>query len=66
MRRELSMLYSRFYAFLLGGIVVIYQMQKYPEILIFLGYSFWVPQIYHSARNDHRKPLLKRYIFGKP
>lgn len=45
MRRELSMLYSRFYACLLGGILVIYQMQKYPDVLIFAAYSFWVPQV---------------------
>jgi hypothetical protein len=38
------------------------QMQQYPAVLVFLVYSFWVPQIYHSARYDHRKPMLKRLV----
>jgi len=64
MRRELSMLYSRFYGCLLAGIVVIYQMQRFSGVLILLIYSFWVPQIVHNMHHDHRKPLLIRYIVG--
>uniref|UniRef100_A0A7S0HZX6 RING-type E3 ubiquitin transferase n=1 Tax=Hanusia phi TaxID=3032 RepID=A0A7S0HZX6_9CRYP len=64
MRRELSMLYSRFYGCLLAGIVLIYQMQRYTGALVLLIYSFWVPQIVHSIHHDHRKPLLLRYIIG--
>ena len=33
MRRELSMLYSRFYGCLLAGIVLIYQMQHFSGTL---------------------------------
>ena len=61
MRRELSMLYSRFYGCLLAGIVLIYQMQRYSGVLILLIYSFWLPQIIHNIHHDHRKPLLIRY-----
>jgi len=64
MRRELSMLYSRFYGCLLAGIVLIYQMQRYSGVLILLVYSFWFPQIIHNIHHDHRKPLLIRYIVG--
>ena len=60
MRRELSMLYSRFYGCLLAGIVFIYQMQKYSTIVMLGTYSFWVPQIIHNIHHDHRKPLLVR------
>ena len=56
MRRELSMLYSRFYGCLLAGIVLIYQMQRYSGVLILLVYSFWFPQIIHNIHHDHRKP----------
>ena len=61
MRRELSMLYSRFYGCLLAGIVLIYQLQRFSGVLVLLLYSFWVPQIVHNIHHDHRKPLLIRY-----
>jgi hypothetical protein len=64
MRRELSMLYSRFYGCLLAGIVVIYQMQHYSGALVLGMYSFWIPQIVHNVQHDHRRPLLVRYIVG--
>mmetsp|Transcript_71804 Transcript_71804/g.149994 ORF Transcript_71804/g.149994 Transcript_71804/m.149994 type:complete len:647 (+) Transcript_71804:352-2292(+) len=64
MRRELSMLYSRFYGCLLAGIILIYQMQQYSGALALLIYSFWLPQIVHNVQHDHRRPLLIRYIVG--
>ena len=64
MRRELSMLYSRFYGCLLAGIILIYQLQRHSGVLILIVYSFWVPQIIHNIHHDHRKPLLVRYIVG--
>ena len=64
MRRELSMLYSRFYGSLLFGIFVLYEFQNYWRVFVFILYSFWVPQIIFSAYEDHRRPLHLIYIVG--
>lgn len=64
MRRELSMLYSRFYGSLLLGIVLLYQMQNHLRFFLFALYSFWVPQIVLNVIEDHRRPLLPIYILG--
>ncbi len=64
MRRELSMLYSRFYGSLLVGLFLLYQLQDHLRIFIFALYSFWVPQILLNIVEDHRRPLLPMYIIG--
>lgn len=64
MRRELSMLYSRFYGSLLVGLFLLYQLQDHLQIFIFALYSFWVPQIVLNIVEDHRRPLLPMYILG--
>jgi transmembrane E3 ubiquitin-protein ligase len=38
--------------------------QRYPWVLVFLLYSFWVPQIVHSVRTGIKKPLLDYYYIG--
>lgn len=62
MRRELSMLYSRFYGALLIGIFLLYQLQNHIRLFVFGLYSFWLPQIILNAIEDHRRPLLPVYI----
>lgn len=64
MRRELSMLYSRFYGSLLLGIFLLYQLQNHVRFFVFGLYSFWVPQIILNIVEDHRRPLLPVYIAG--
>lgn len=64
MRRELSMLYSRFYGSLLVGIFLLYQMQNHVRFFLFALYSFWVPQIVLNVVEDHRRPLLPVYIIA--
>lgn len=64
MRRELSMLYSRFYGSLLFGLFLLYQLHDHMRIFIFALYSFWVPQIILNIVEDHRRPLLPMYIIG--
>lgn len=64
MRRELSMLYSRFYGSLLLGIFLLYQMQNHLRFFLFALYSFWVPQIVLNVVEDHRRPLLPVYIIA--
>lgn len=64
MRRELSMLYSRFYGSLLLGIFLLYQLQSHVRFFVMALYSFWVPQIILNAVEDHRRPLLPVYIIA--
>ncbi|KAJ6734123.1 TRANSMEMBRANE E3 UBIQUITIN-PROTEIN LIGASE 1-LIKE [Salix purpurea] len=55
MRRELSVLYSRFYGILLGGILFMYEFHNYLRLILLLMYSFWVPQIITNIIRDSRK-----------
>jgi Ring finger domain len=64
MRRELSLLYSRFYGSLLLGIVILYQLQNHLKYFVFALYAFWLPQIVLNVVGDHRKPLHPMYILG--
>ncbi|KAI4322694.1 hypothetical protein L6164_022364 [Bauhinia variegata] len=64
MRRELSVLYSRFYGILLGGILLVYEFHNYLKPILLLVYSFWIPQIITNVVRDSRKPLHPHYILG--
>ncbi|EOX99456.1 RING/U-box superfamily protein isoform 2 [Theobroma cacao] len=64
MRRELSVLYSRFYGILLGGILVMYEFHNFLRPILLLLYSFWIPQIITNVIRDSRKPLHPHYILG--
>lgn len=64
MRRELSVLYSRFYGILLGGILVMYEFHNFLRPILFIMYSFWIPQIINNVIRDTRKPLHPHYILG--
>lgn len=64
MRRELSVLYSRFYGILLGGILVVYELHAFLRPILFVMYSFWIPQIITNVIRDTRKPLHPHYILG--
>lgn len=64
MRRELSVLYSRFYGVLLGGILIMYEFHSMLRYILFSFYSFWIPQIVTNVTHDTRKSLHLHYIFG--
>lgn len=64
MRRELSVLYSRFYGILLGGILVMYEFHRFLRPILLLVHSFWIPQIITNVIRDSRKPLHPYYILG--
>ncbi|KAK2651154.1 hypothetical protein Ddye_018643 [Dipteronia dyeriana] len=64
MRRELSVLYSRFYGILLGGILVMYEFHNFLRPILLLMYSFWIPQIITNVVRDSRKFLHPYYILG--
>jgi hypothetical protein len=45
LRRELSVLYSRFYGVLLVGLLIVYQAQWALRYVLFAFFSFWWPQV---------------------
>ncbi|KAI3438284.1 hypothetical protein D9Q98_000719 [Chlorella vulgaris] len=62
--REVSVLYARFYAALLGGILLTYQLQRHMPLLMFVFFSFWLPQIVLCLRTDCRQPLRPEFVLG--
>lgn len=63
-RRDLSILYSRFYGGFLGGLFVMYWLQRAPWLIALLCNSYWMPQIVWNAWNGNKKPLLPAYVLG--
>ncbi|XP_042458705.1 transmembrane E3 ubiquitin-protein ligase FLY2-like isoform X1 [Zingiber officinale] len=64
MRHELSVLYSRFYGILLGGVLFMYELHNFLRPILLVMYSFWIPQIITNVVRDTRKPLHPHYIIG--
>lgn len=64
LRRELTTLYSRFYLSLCAGIGVFYNASNHLPVLVFICYSFWVPQIVHNIHREVRNPLDPGYLYG--
>lgn len=49
---------------LLGGILIMYEFHNFLRPILFLMYSFWIPQIITNIIRDSRKPLHPHYILG--
>ncbi|TMW66976.1 hypothetical protein Poli38472_012092 [Pythium oligandrum] len=64
LRRELTTLYSRFYLSLLGGLAIFYNFSSHLPLLVFICYSFWVPQIVHNVHREVRNPFDLGYLYG--
>ncbi|KAI9919123.1 hypothetical protein PsorP6_012015 [Peronosclerospora sorghi] len=64
LRRELTTLYSRFYLSLLAGLCFFYNFSSHLPVLVFLCYSFWVPQIVHNVHREVRNPFDHWYLYG--
>jgi hypothetical protein len=64
-RREVSLLYSRFYGVLITVVLIGYQFPDLIQLLVFLSFSFWIPQIVQNAVRDSNRPAFStRYIIG--
>ena len=63
-RRALSVLYSRFYCALIASIIIMWRFWDYQHALMFIAYSFWVPQIVFNVVNDCHNPFTPKYIYG--
>ena len=63
-RRELSNLYSRFYAVVLLGLVFMYQFSEYLRLFVLVVYSFWLPQVAYSIYANARRPMTPAFVIG--
>lgn len=63
-QRELSVLYLRFYGFLVFGFLVIYYFNQLFIVFVFILYSFWIPQIFCNATRDSNRSLKHSYVIG--
>ena len=50
--------------FLLGGILIMYELHNLLRYILLFFYSFWIPQIVANVVRDSRKPLHPHYILG--
>merc|ERR1711871_1820243 len=64
MRRELGILYARFYCSMLLGIALLYQFWGSSHVLVFAAFSFWIPQICLNAYLDSSNPFEWPYMIG--
>ncbi|KJE96786.1 hypothetical protein CAOG_07055 [Capsaspora owczarzaki ATCC 30864] len=63
-RREVSMFYTRMYLALLIGIFVGYSWLSHIKLLLFVAFSFWVPQIAHNSVRGTNGGLNHKYTIG--
>lgn len=62
MRRELSLLYMRFYAGLLLGLFLLFRVRATLPFVLVILYGFWIPQIWHSVAHNARRPVDPLYV----
>jgi hypothetical protein len=68
----MSVLYTRFYAVLLLVVILVQQLvveakdipgkQLWITLLVLLAFSFWVPQVCHSANSNTRIPFDSKFV----
>ena len=63
LRRELAVLHARFYGCLLAALVVLYASRRDARFLVFVAYSFWLPQIYRCAVLNVKEPVCDAYLY---
>ncbi|KAI9794098.1 MAG: hypothetical protein M1833_000463 [Piccolia ochrophora] len=71
-RRDLGTFYSRFYLLLLGVMFLSIYATSWPttirsaytNILAFVYFSFWTPQIYRNVMRNCRQALRWEYVIG--
>jgi len=64
LRRELGILYIQFYVGLISGIMMMYLLPNSFHVLIFIVFSFWLPQILHQVATNRKHVMSVRYIVG--
>ena len=64
LRRRLATVHLRFYAALFAAVFVSMYSRNVPVVLVFLFYSFWVPQIVYNVQSGTRKAFHPAYYVG--
>lgn len=64
MRHEFAILHARFYAILILTFPTIWFFASYFNFIVFLAYSYWVPQIVMNIVQEVRQPFHHFYLYG--
>jgi hypothetical protein len=64
LRQEWALIHLRFYGALFACIMAIYIFQAYFNVLVLVGYCYWVPQIVTNALRESRTALHPSYLLG--
>jgi hypothetical protein len=63
-RRRLSLVYIKFYGFLLAGFLAVYYVRHSVYFLVLALFSLWVPQIFSNAYRDSVAAITPHYVIG--
>jgi hypothetical protein len=63
-RREVTRIHVRFYCGMMGLLGVTLVFFDHIYFIIFLAYSYWIPQIVLNVTTECRKPMNVSYIVG--
>jgi hypothetical protein len=64
LRQEWALIHLRFYAVLFMSLVMLFFFQNFVDVLVFLAYSYWVPQIVTNCIREVRTPFHRDYLTG--
>lgn len=64
LRRYLSVIHTRFFIALFVAMMIVNMFYDKPFLLVFMFYSFWIPQIALNAFQGTRQPFLPSYAAG--
>jgi hypothetical protein len=64
LREEWARLHLRFYAALFATLIATYIFQSQINALVFIAYSYLVPQVVTNVIQETREPFHKAYLFG--
>jgi len=64
MRSTLTKVYSCFYGGIFCSLVIFYYLKHWMKYLVFLQFSFWIPQIVQNVLSGQRFAVQDRYLYG--
>ncbi|GAM19291.1 hypothetical protein SAMD00019534_024660 [Acytostelium subglobosum LB1] len=64
LRREFSLFYLKFYTIMILIIMVIYYVSSLFQVILFILFSYWVPQIWSNVYRSTRRPFIWSYVLG--
>jgi len=64
LRRQLATMHLRFYGAVFVAMFLALSLADRPVLLVFILYSFWIPQIVYNAIHGTRRALHWAFVYG--